>query len=142
MPQIDFYILSSQSENSKQLFACRITEKAYKMQHSIVIQSENNKDAKYLDELLWNFRDDSFVPHHTSNDKTNSAVQSIVVPDNKKQTNKDDILINLSGLISDDHQKYQRIIEIVINENNDKQNARKRFAAYRELGYEIKSHNI
>jgi len=142
MPQIDFYILTSQSEKSKQLFACRITEKAYKMQHNIVIQAENNKDIESLDGLLWNFRDDSFVPHKTTNTETNNALQSIVVPDKKKETNKEDILINLSGLISDNHRKYQRIIEIVANEDKDKENARKRFAAYRKLGYKIKSHDI
>jgi DNA polymerase IIIc chi subunit len=50
--------------------------------------------------------------------------------------------VNLSSTLSEDHQNYERIIEIVINESKDKENARKRFTAYRKLGYEIKSHTI
>ena len=142
MPRIDFYILSSQSEESKQLFVCRITEKSYKMQHSIIIQAENEKGMKDIDELLWNFRDDSFIPHHTIGDESDATKRSIAVPSIKKQVNMNDILVNLSSTLSEDHQNYERIIEIVINESKDKENARKRFTAYRKLGYEIKSHTI
>jgi|TARA_B110000438_G_scaffold146277_1_gene140878 DNA polymerase-3 subunit chi len=142
MPQIDFYILSSQSEKSRQLFACRITEKAYKMERSITIQAESNKDICDVDKLLWGFRDDSFVPHHIFTGENDDAIKSISVPNNKKQVNIDDILVNLSNSLTENHMEYQRIIEIVINNSEDKENARKRFVAYRKLGYEIKSHTI
>ena len=53
-----------------------------------------------------------------------------------------DILVNLSSTLSENHQNYERIIEIVINESKDKENARQRFIAYRKMGYEIMSHTI
>ena len=74
--------------------------------------------------------------------ENDEAIKSISVPNNKKQVNIDDILVNLSNSLTENHTEYQRIIEIVINNSKDKENARKRFVAYRKLGYEIKSHTI
>ena len=37
MARIDFYVLSQSGERARQLFACRLAEKAYKLEHTVHI---------------------------------------------------------------------------------------------------------
>ena len=53
MKQADFYILSKEDEASRQLFACRISEKVYKMEKSIHISSPDKGYSESLSKLLW-----------------------------------------------------------------------------------------
>ena len=63
MARVDFYILSQAGQHSRQTFACRLAEKAYNLKNSVHIHAASRGDAERLDELLWTFRDGSFVPH-------------------------------------------------------------------------------
>ncbi|MDH3805563.1 MAG: DNA polymerase III subunit chi, partial [Gammaproteobacteria bacterium] len=63
MARIDFYILKQAGQHSRQSFACRLAEKAYRLDNTVHIQVGSHSDAERLDELLWTFRDGSFVPH-------------------------------------------------------------------------------
>ena len=63
MTQVDFYILKSGRPGGRQLFACRLAVKAYKQGHTIYINTESPQQLRELDDLLWTFRDGSFLPH-------------------------------------------------------------------------------
>ncbi len=63
MARIDFYVLSQSGEQARQLFACRLAEKAYKLEHTVHIHTGDEATAGRIDDLLWTFRDGSFVPH-------------------------------------------------------------------------------
>ena len=67
--RVDFYILKSAAPKQRLAFACRLTEKAYLRDLSIVILNESLADAKVLDEMLWTFNERSFVPHKVSVDE-------------------------------------------------------------------------
>ena len=53
-----------------------------------------------------------------------------------------DIMVNLSGKIPDFSQRFQRIIEIVINNEAQKEKSRNHYREYRRRQYEIHTHNI
>ena len=63
MARIDFYVLAQTDERARQLLACKLAEKAWRLENSVYIHTKNAADAERLDELLWTFRDGSFVPH-------------------------------------------------------------------------------
>ena len=56
MTRVDFYILPDKSSEQRNLFACRIAEKAFKLGHSIYIHSDDQNQAEALDKLLWRWR--------------------------------------------------------------------------------------
>ena len=62
MAQVDFYILGRADEHSRLILACKLAEKAWRLENSIHIHTMSRADAERLDELLWTFRDGSFVP--------------------------------------------------------------------------------
>lgn len=61
--RVDFYVLAGPKPAARLRFACRLAEKAYRLDHRVHLQTGSAAEAEQLDELLWTFRQGSFVPH-------------------------------------------------------------------------------
>ncbi|NIA27817.1 MAG: DNA polymerase III subunit chi, partial [Desulfobulbaceae bacterium] len=57
--RVDFYVLKQAGLPSRQSFACRLAEKAYRLKNTVHIHAGDQAGAERLDELLWTFRDGS-----------------------------------------------------------------------------------
>ena len=141
MLKIDFYILSEGDANTHFLFACRLIEKAYRNQHRIYIHTGNLADAHRLDEMLWTYRDDSFLPHNLYGDGPEPAppiqIGTDIVPDKHR-----DILINLSYPVPAFFTQFKRILEIVPNDVELQTLSRENYRIYRSQGYDITTHKL
>ena len=140
MPKIDFYILSEEQSSAADAFACRLTEKAYTLGHRIYLHTDNAASAKHLDNLLWTFRDGSFLPHEMA--ATTPPESPIVVGYQAVPEDQDDLLINLANTPLPELQRFSRVAEIVAGDESRRSAARERFRQYRDLGYELESHQI
>ena len=76
-PQIDFYVLQEQSPGGRFKLACRIVEKAYRLGHQVYVRTGSSDDTNILDDLLWTFSQNSFVPHQLSTES--GSLESPVV---------------------------------------------------------------
>ena len=76
MTQVDFYILPDQTLNGRELLACRLAEKAFRQGRYLYIHTESESQSELIDELLWSFREGSFVPHLRAeqNNESNTPV--------------------------------------------------------------------
>jgi DNA polymerase-3 subunit chi len=63
VPRIDFYVLPDHQEKGRSLLACRLADKAYSLGHTVYLFASSEARAAALDDLLWTFRQDSFIPH-------------------------------------------------------------------------------
>lgn len=63
MTRVDFYLLPQHDEKSRQIFACRLAEKAWQLDNRTLIQTTDNETGSALNALLWTFKADSFLPH-------------------------------------------------------------------------------
>ncbi|PCJ17749.1 MAG: DNA polymerase III subunit chi [Gammaproteobacteria bacterium] len=143
MTQIDFYVLSEQSDEATHHFIARLTEKAYGSGHQIFIYTEQIDQAKQLDELLWRFRAESFLPHEITDANNPCAVTAINISEQPApDTLPKDLLINLNQQIPEAFTQYQRVIEIVSQHPDQKQRAREHFKHYKAQGFSPRSHDI
>src|SRR5210317_2365625 len=94
MPRVDFYLLNQEGQHSRQTFACRLAEKAYRLNNTVHIHTGSRGDADRLDELLWTFRDGSFVPHERIGAGEPESPVTIGTPGTT--AGGGDLLINLS----------------------------------------------
>lgn len=141
MTRIDFYISPETQELARYQLACKLTEKAYKLGNKVYIHTESDKQAGQIDDLLWTFRDGSFIPHQTySQDSQKSA--PVLIGHDKEVPADADILINLAQDIPDFFSQFDRVAELV-NENPDaRARARERYKFYRDRGYELNTYNL
>lgn len=141
MLKIDFYILAESGSAPRLQFACRLIEKAYQNKHRVYVHTEDQNTAHALDEMLWTYRDDSFIPHNLYGDGPDPAppVQIGYAATPEKQR---DILINLSKAVPAFYQQFNRLIEIIPQEPELQARGRENYRFYRSQGYEIATHKL
>ena len=140
MARIDFYVLSQAGEQARHNFACRLAEKAYRLDNTVHIETGARADAERIDELLWTFRDGSFVPHNIVG--SGDAESPVTIACNSESAAAKDLLINLSDDIPDIAASFPRIAELVSSDPDCRQRSRKRYAVYRDQGHTVDTHDI
>ncbi|KTD68566.1 MULTISPECIES: DNA polymerase III subunit chi [Legionella] len=139
--RVDFYLLASNQNDARWLIACRLLEKAYAKGHKVYVLCNNQQDAELLDELLWTFKEDSFIPHNLQGEGPEPP-PPIQIGYGREPRGFNDILLNLANYIPDFYPKFKRIMEIVINEETDKEQSRAHYRDYRAKGCELHTHQI
>ena len=140
MARVDFYVLGEAGEPARQLFACRLAEKAWRMDNTVHIETANRADAERIDELLWTFRDGSFVPHHILGDGGKNS--PVTIGCRSEAVDAKDLLINLGTEIPGIAASFPRIAELVAADEESRQSSRRRFASYRDEGHTIETHKL
>lgn len=142
MARIDFYVLKQPGELCRQTFACRLAEKAYRMQNTVYIHTRDQADAERINDLLWTFRDGSFVPHHIVGKNTDGQESAVTIGCNAQAVEPRDLLINLCAEIPAFAGSFPRVAELVTSDDESRQHSRRRFADYRDQGHTLETHNI
>jgi DNA polymerase-3 subunit chi len=138
MTKVDFYILAS---GSREHTACKLSEKAYNLGHRVYVHTESAQQAQQIDELLWTFRDGSFVPHEQyQTDADNDC--PIQIGCNESPDTECDVLINLASEVPLFFSRFLRVAELVGAETNAKTQGRDRFRFYRDRGYPLETHEL
>lgn len=139
MTRIDFYVLEKESAMARLHYACRLTEKALNHQHKVVIAVEDEHAANELSDYLWQFKPESFLPHQMQADTITSPISLCWSEDDEQHH---DILINLKSEVPPWFSRFQRVMEIVVQQENCLEQTREHFQFYRDRGYPLKSHKI
>lgn len=143
MSRVDFYVLSQDSSDARQRFACRLAEKAAEQGNRVYLQTASPGDAQRLDDLLWTFNERGFLPHELSTGSGPSHPRVLVlVGSAAPPPTHRELLINLTDALPAELDSCPRIAEIVDTDPQRKQLSRDRYKAYRERGCELESHNV
>ena len=86
-----------------------------------------------MDELLWHFKAESFVPHNLHSENSQAAV---VIGTDEQPAQAGGLLLNLDHSLSPHLGQFQRIIEIVNQEPALLAACRENFRSYRQRGYD------
>ncbi|WP_413700189.1 DNA polymerase III subunit chi [Psychromonas sp. KJ10-10] len=120
--------------------ACIVATFYYQQNRKVFIYTDNQQDAFTVDETLWQFDGDSFVPHNLLGEgpRFGTPVEISWMP----PTHPRPILINLSLHLPDFTNNFQQIIDFVPNDEQLKMATRARYSAYRKLGHTLTTENI
>lgn len=137
MSRVDFYVLDGGQPES---FACRLAEKISLLGHKVSVLTGSDDSARRLDELMWTFRQDSFVPHVLAD--TATQADPVVIHGSDEPDAEIDVLINLTEAVPECASRSARILEIVGPQAPDKAAGRRRFKQYKDGGFEIQHHKV
>lgn len=141
MTRVNFYISPNQAAEASLQLACRIAEKAYGKQSRVYVHTNNAEQAGRLDDLLWVFRQGSFIPHCQSSDENRQEAAVLIGYDGLPEI-QPDVLINLADEVPNFFTRFERVAEIVSGNEASRQAARERFKFYRERGYPLETHEL
>jgi DNA polymerase-3 subunit chi len=152
MTRVSFYILGSalstpideaQALNQYQSrleFACRLTEKAVRSGKQTFIAVNNLEELEHLDELLWSFRPESFIPHNTP--QTGQPPTLVTISHEEDCNDHHGLIINLRKSTPNHFSQFERLAEIVCQDPIILAETREHFSFYKQRGYPIETHTI
>ncbi|NJO17227.1 MAG: DNA polymerase III subunit chi [Thioploca sp.] len=142
MPQIDFYILHTPVRSERDRLACRLVDKAWHQGYRVYIHTPSLIQAKQLDDLLWTFKDTSFLPHDIYPDVlSSSAPIRIGYTDQVCETME--VLVNLTVTVPAFFAQAKRIAEIVDDTAMARETGRDRYRFYQKTADNVlKVHEI
>ena len=137
MTRVDFYQLDPERHHYDQVI-CRLCQKAYDSRQLTLLLTRDAQQSRQLDHKLWTFVDDSFVPHDV--DESSDFVTPILIHDNPDPSGERQLLINLSASVPHYFAQFERVIELVTEEN--KAQAREHYSYYKDRGYPLNHVNL
>jgi len=137
MTQIDFYT----HVEDKLRAACALAGKAFARGLKVTVFCPDPGFAQRFDRMLWTTPAIGFVPHCAPEDPLAPATPVIVDCEGEKLLH-DEVLMNLRPEWPPFFSRFQRLIEIVSLDDEDRARARERFRFYRDRGYEIRTHDL
>lgn len=142
MPQIDFYILHTTVRRERDRLACQLVDKAWHQGYRTYIHTHSLIQAKQLDDLLWTFKDTSFLPHDIYPDVLSSTAP-IRIGYTDQLCEQMEVLINLTATVPPLFARVKRIAEIVEDTPIAREAGRDRYRCYQQAADNIlKVHEI
>ena len=142
MTQIDFYVLDGGVASTREQFACRLANKAYSKGMQVYLHVADEPAADALDEMLWTFRDGSFLPHSRADNSTAQDSPVIVGYQQPPAGFDGEMLINLAHDVPAFFEHYSRVAEMVGPDDIYRKQAREHFRSYRDKGFEPNTHDM
>jgi len=126
----------------KLAYACRLLRKAVGRGSRVVVTAQAGA-LKQLDTLLWTFSQLDFVPHAIQpGDARLVAASPVVLSESAADTPHQQILLNLGEQVPAGFERFERVIEVVSLDEEDRQMARSRWKHYADHGYTITRHDL
>jgi DNA polymerase-3 subunit chi len=119
-------------------YACRLVRKAYLSGEPIIVLAEPARLAAF-DEQLWTFSPLDFVPHCMAGSPL-AKDTPVVLAANLDDAPHHRILINLGQSVPVQFARFERLIEVVGDDEEELAAGRQRFRFYRDRGYALNMH--
>jgi DNA polymerase III subunit chi len=138
MTEITFHFNAS----DKVGHACRLLRKAVASGAKVVVTADSAL-LRDLDVALWNFGPLEFVPHclNTSSAAV-LAASPVVLAESPQAAPHQHVLVNLGASVPDGFERFERLIEVVTVQEDDRQSGRRRWKHYADRGYAIKREDL
>ncbi len=130
----------------KLAYACRLLRKAVNAGNKVVVAGEM-QTLTQLDAALWTFSPLDFVPHCFSDNPelvVNASPILLGYPNASPSgaALPSQVLLNLGHTSPDSFERFERLIELVGLDDEDRQAARYRWKHYAGRGYDITRHDL
>ncbi|MGH8283323.1 MAG: DNA polymerase III subunit chi [Gammaproteobacteria bacterium] len=139
MTQVDFYILPDATPRGRALFTCKLTEKAFGLGHRSFVHLASEAEARELDDLMWTFRDRSFLPHCLAGHDIPAPIH---LGFGQEPVEEFHLLINLSSKVPRFFSRFERVAEVLDSDVRIRDLGRERFRYYKDRGYPLQTHKL
>jgi DNA polymerase-3 subunit chi len=126
----------------KLTYSCRLLRKAYLSGASVVVTGDSAVLAE-LDQLIWSFSPAEFVPHCRAGAAASTlAATPVVLAESLEDCPHHGVLVNLGQAVPLEFERFERLIEVVAQADDDRLAARSRWKHYTDRGYAMKRHDL
>jgi DNA polymerase-3 subunit chi len=135
MPRADFYLIDKpRFREQPLLLVCELAKKAFAAQQPTLILVRDFEQAEAVDEWLWAFDEDAFIPHQLAGDEDDANTAVLIVPPGM-DTAARPLVINLRESCAPG--PFERVLEVVPAEPAERDGSRVRWREYLQRGCEV-----
>jgi DNA polymerase-3 subunit chi len=114
-----------------------LLNKALEGGHKIVVRTADGHSIKALDDQLWTYRPDSFLPHGTKGGN-HPECQTVYITDENDNPAEADVLVVMPGASAENAGEYALCCEMLNGRDNGQVTAaRERWKTYKDAEYTV-----
>lgn len=133
MTQVFFY----HGASDKIAAACALISGAWTKRKPLLVYAPEKPVADSVDRILWTNAQLSFIPHCRA-DSPLAAETPILIADRLTEITQSERLMNLSNEIPPGYSRFQSLIEVVGQAEDERLAARERVRQYKEQGCDVR----
>ncbi len=137
MTEITFYTFADDPLD----VARRVAAKAYGQGRQVMIYTPDATTAAAIDRLLWTTPALGFVPHCRDTDAL-AGETPVLIGANVDALRSADVMINLHAEQPAAFARFERLVEIVGQDDIGRERGRERYRFYQTRGYALKTHDL
>ena len=140
MARADFYLIEKPRFREDPLrLVCELVKKAYAAEQPTLVLARSQEQADALDDLLWAFEDESFIPHQLAGDE-DDAITAVVIAAPGVETADRALVVNLREECAPG--AYERVLEVVAADAVERDGSRVRWTEYKRRGFDVAKHDM
>jgi len=140
LTRIDFYELADISIEARARFACRLALKARDANLNVTLVTPDDTVAKDLDDLMWQYPRERFLPHSIGAESSAHARVHIAAGTLGERGGENTLLINLKDEWPEGWERFARIAEIIVAESRE--TSREKYRFYRTQVKDLRHHRL
>ena len=145
--QVMFYLLNDNISQQSEIDSCSALYHAclqashfYRQNQRVYIYANDKQHAEQIDEMLWAFDSDSFVPHNLVGEGPSQG--AMVEIGYQAPRGRRPVLINLTTTVPNFANQFHYVVDFVPSDETLKQLARERFKICRQWGFHVESQAV
>ena len=143
MARADFYLIAKPRFRTEPLrLVCELARRAFEAEQPTLILVRDAAQAEELDDLLWSFDPDAYLPHQIAGvaDVEDDEVTPILVVPPGIDTPARALVINLRDEAASG--EFSRVLEVVPADASAREPLRARWREYQQRGFELAKHDM
>jgi DNA polymerase III subunit chi len=140
MPRADFYLIDKpRFRDDPLLLVCELVKRAFASEQPTLILARSPEQADAIDEKLWDFDEQAFIPHQLAGDD-DDAITAVVIAAPGVATADRPLVVNLRDECAPG--TYERVLEVVAADDAERTGSRERWSEYKRRGFEVAKHDM
>jgi DNA polymerase-3 subunit chi len=140
MPRADFYLIDKPRFRADPLLlVCELARKAFDGGMPTLILARSGDQADELDQKLWEFDEDAFIPHQLAGDD-DDAITPVLIAAPGVATSDRTLVINLRDECAPG--LFERVLEVIPADEAQRTGSRERWKTYKAAGFELKKFDM
>jgi len=141
MPRADFYLIAKPRFLTEPLkLVCELARKAYDSNQPTLILARDQAQAEELDDLLWSFDPDAYIPHQIAGNDEDDEETPVLLATPDSDTPSRPLVINLRDAAWEG--ACQRVLEVVPADPSAREPLRERWKQYKAMGLELNKYDM
>ena len=137
----DFYLIAKpRFAQQPLLLVCELARKACDAGQPVLLLARDVAQAEQLDDLLWSFDPDAFVPHQIAGAETDEEEATVLIATPDMDVALRPLVINLRDAAVEG--QFDRVLEVVPADESARAPSRERWKQYAARGLDVSKHDM